>query len=67
MSPIQAAIIIYVFISIPIFNLVFESSNLVVDEEFHLRQGQHYCKGHFHVVSFWKSPQFIFRKKLFFY
>lgn len=51
MSPINAVIIVYVFISIPIFFLVYKSSNLVVDEEFHVRQGQHYCNGKFHVVS----------------
>lgn len=59
MAPIYAAIILYIFISIPLFLLVFKSSNLVVDEEFHLRQGRHYCEGNFHIVSFQKSVVFI--------
>lgn len=49
MSPIHAVLIVYLLISVPIFLLVFESSDLVVDEEFHLRQGKHYCHGNFHI------------------
>lgn len=52
MPPIYIILIIYVSISIPLFLLVFNASKLVVDEEFHLKQGQHYCMGNFHVVSF---------------
>lgn len=41
---------IYSLVSIPIFYLVYYASESVIDEEFHLRQGQHYCNGSFDVV-----------------
>lgn len=43
--------ILYVGISFPIFNKVHQTSKLVIDEEFHLRQGEHYCKGEFEIVN----------------
>lgn len=46
---------IYMIVSIPIFHLVYHASNLVIDEEFHLRQGSHYCNGSFDVVRFTSS------------
>lgn len=42
---------IYLIVSIPLFYVVFNASELVIDEEFHLRQGLHYCNGSFDVVS----------------
>lgn len=42
---------IYLIVSIPLFHLVYHASQLVIDEEFHLRQGQHYCNGSFDVVG----------------
>lgn len=47
----QYSIMIFYFaISLPIFNQVYETSKQVIDEEFHLRQGLHYCDGNFTVV-----------------
>lgn len=51
MSPLYAILVIYVSISVPLFFLVFNASELVVDEEFHLRQGRQYCMGNFEIVS----------------
>lgn len=42
---------IYLIVSIPIFFIVFNASQNVIDEEFHLRQGKHYCNGSFEIVS----------------
>lgn len=42
---------IYLAISIPIFVQVYHASELVIDEEFHLRQGRYYCQGDFLIVS----------------
>lgn len=47
-----AILAIYIAISIPIFIQVYNASELVIDEEFHLRQGQNYCQGDFFIVSF---------------
>lgn len=52
MTPLFVTLVVYILISVPLFYLVFISSQLVVDEEFHLRQGRHYCMGDFHIVSF---------------
>lgn len=51
MTPLYVTLVIYLSISFPLFYLVFNSSQTVVDEEFHLRQGRHYCMGNFHIVS----------------
>ncbi|XP_058118003.1 putative Dol-P-Glc:Glc(2)Man(9)GlcNAc(2)-PP-Dol alpha-1,2-glucosyltransferase [Anopheles ziemanni] len=39
----------YSFISWLVFNKVYGTTQLVIDEEFHLRQGNHYCMGRFQV------------------
>uniref|UniRef100_A0A182RI00 Dol-P-Glc:Glc(2)Man(9)GlcNAc(2)-PP-Dol alpha-1,2-glucosyltransferase n=1 Tax=Anopheles funestus TaxID=62324 RepID=A0A182RI00_ANOFN len=39
----------YSSISFVVFNKVYETTQLVIDEEFHLRQGSHYCHGRFQV------------------
>ncbi|EAT40471.1 AAEL007809-PA [Aedes aegypti] len=44
-----AFISVYSAISLILFNLVYRTSKVVVDEEFHLRQGEHYCHGRFDV------------------
>lgn len=38
-------------VSMQIFNRVYKTSKQVIDEEFHLRQGLHYCRGNFTIVS----------------
>lgn len=38
-------------ISFLVFNQVYKTSKLVIDEEFHLRQGLHFCEGRYHIVS----------------
>lgn len=38
-------------VSMQIFNRVYRTSKQVIDEEFHLRQGLHYCRGNFTIVS----------------
>uniref|UniRef100_A0A7G3AAW1 Dol-P-Glc:Glc(2)Man(9)GlcNAc(2)-PP-Dol alpha-1,2-glucosyltransferase n=1 Tax=Lutzomyia longipalpis TaxID=7200 RepID=A0A7G3AAW1_LUTLO len=43
------AIGIYFLASLWLFNRVYSTTKLVVDEEFHLRQGLHYCHGNFSV------------------
>ena len=40
----------YSIVSFAVFNKVYETSQQVIDEEFHLRQGDHYCHGRFQVV-----------------
>ncbi|XP_031626049.1 putative Dol-P-Glc:Glc(2)Man(9)GlcNAc(2)-PP-Dol alpha-1,2-glucosyltransferase [Contarinia nasturtii] len=49
MSPLYFILALYTSFSLPIFYLVFNASELVVDEEFHLRQGRHYCLGNFDI------------------
>ncbi|XP_055305543.1 putative Dol-P-Glc:Glc(2)Man(9)GlcNAc(2)-PP-Dol alpha-1,2-glucosyltransferase [Sitodiplosis mosellana] len=49
MSPLYIILVVYIAISFPIFYIVFNASQLVIDEEFHLRQGRHYCLGNFHI------------------
>lgn len=39
----------YSLVSIVLFNLIYRTSKTVVDEEFHLPQGEHYCHGRFEV------------------
>uniref|UniRef100_A0A182KBH1 Dol-P-Glc:Glc(2)Man(9)GlcNAc(2)-PP-Dol alpha-1,2-glucosyltransferase n=1 Tax=Anopheles christyi TaxID=43041 RepID=A0A182KBH1_9DIPT len=39
----------YSIVSLAVFNKVYETSRQVIDEEFHLRQGDHYCHGRFQV------------------
>uniref|UniRef100_A0A182P720 Dol-P-Glc:Glc(2)Man(9)GlcNAc(2)-PP-Dol alpha-1,2-glucosyltransferase n=1 Tax=Anopheles epiroticus TaxID=199890 RepID=A0A182P720_9DIPT len=39
----------YTTVSFVVFNKVYETSPQVIDEEFHLRQGDHYCHGRFQV------------------
>uniref|UniRef100_A0AAG5CW63 Dol-P-Glc:Glc(2)Man(9)GlcNAc(2)-PP-Dol alpha-1,2-glucosyltransferase n=1 Tax=Anopheles atroparvus TaxID=41427 RepID=A0AAG5CW63_ANOAO len=39
----------YSLVSWLLFNRVYETTKLVIDEEFHLRQGNHYCEGRFQV------------------
>lgn len=51
MSALYIIVVIYIMLSLPLFYLVFTASELIVDEEFHLRQGRHYCMGDFHIVS----------------
>ncbi|XP_059614401.1 putative Dol-P-Glc:Glc(2)Man(9)GlcNAc(2)-PP-Dol alpha-1,2-glucosyltransferase [Phlebotomus argentipes] len=40
---------IYAAISLWLFHRVYDTTQLVIDEEFHLRQGIHYCNGNFSV------------------
>lgn len=47
----------YVILSSVIFYNIYLTSNLVVDEEFHLPLGEQYCKFNFQVVSKQKSNQ----------
>lgn len=44
-------LVIYITVSIPLFIQVYKASELVIDEEFHLRQGRYYCEGNFSIVS----------------
>lgn len=44
-------LVVYCAISVPVFNKIYNTSSMVIDEEFHLRQGKHYCVGNFSVVS----------------
>lgn len=51
---------VYGIVSFYVFLKVYETSLLVIDEEFHLRQGMHYCNGDFAEVyaslcGVWKS------------
>ncbi|XP_055856815.1 putative Dol-P-Glc:Glc(2)Man(9)GlcNAc(2)-PP-Dol alpha-1,2-glucosyltransferase [Episyrphus balteatus] len=39
--------LIYLVASIPIFNKLYDTTKSVIDEEFHLRQGLHYCNKRF--------------------
>ncbi|KXJ78683.1 hypothetical protein RP20_CCG003726 [Aedes albopictus] len=39
----------YSAVSFVLFNLIYRTSKVVIDEEFHLRQGEHYCHGRFDV------------------
>ncbi|XP_053680989.1 putative Dol-P-Glc:Glc(2)Man(9)GlcNAc(2)-PP-Dol alpha-1,2-glucosyltransferase [Anopheles nili] len=39
----------YAIVSLLVFNKIYETTQLVIDEEFHLRQGRHYCQGRFEV------------------
>uniref|UniRef100_A0A1Q3F5Q3 Dol-P-Glc:Glc(2)Man(9)GlcNAc(2)-PP-Dol alpha-1,2-glucosyltransferase n=1 Tax=Culex tarsalis TaxID=7177 RepID=A0A1Q3F5Q3_CULTA len=40
---------IYSIVTFLLFHLVYNTSKQVIDEEFHLRQGEHYCHGRFHI------------------
>lgn len=51
MCSTYAIVGIYLIVSIPIFIVVYNASDNVIDEEFHLRQGKHYCNGSFEIVS----------------
>lgn len=51
MTSLYVILAIYLTLTIPMFYQVYEASQLVIDEEFHLRQGRHYCDGNFSVVS----------------
>lgn len=42
---------IYSVISFLLFEKVYETSQEVIDELFHIRQGLHYCNGYFSAVS----------------
>lgn len=53
--------IVYISFSAVLFLKVFDTSNLVIDEEFHLRQGLHYCNGDFKVVSIFTIIWYTFK------
>lgn len=42
-------LLVYVVVTLILFHLVYQTSKEVVDEKFHLRQGEHYCQGRFHI------------------
>ncbi|XP_065091253.1 putative Dol-P-Glc:Glc(2)Man(9)GlcNAc(2)-PP-Dol alpha-1,2-glucosyltransferase [Ochlerotatus camptorhynchus] len=44
-----AFVSVYSIVSLVLFHLIYRTSKVVVDEEFHLRQGEHYCHGRFEV------------------
>ncbi|XP_055613264.1 putative Dol-P-Glc:Glc(2)Man(9)GlcNAc(2)-PP-Dol alpha-1,2-glucosyltransferase [Uranotaenia lowii] len=44
-----AFLVVYVVVTMVLFHFVYQASQLVVDEEFHLIQGEHYCRGRFGV------------------
>lgn len=52
-SPVYKYIFIgvYLLISLQLFYKVFQASQIVIDEEFHLKQGRYYCLGYFDVVN----------------
>lgn len=45
---------VYGIVSFYVFLKVYETSLMVIDEEFHLRQGIHYCNGDFAEVYVWR-------------
>lgn len=44
---ISFVICIYIAVSIPIFLKVYDTSQNVIDEDFHLKQAKEFCNGHF--------------------
>lgn len=48
---LNVVLLLYIAVTMHCFNKVFRTTMMVIDEEFHLRQGMHYCKGHFSIVS----------------
>lgn len=46
--------ITYAAVSFYVFLIVYETTTLVIDEVFHLRQGMHYCNGDFDIVRILK-------------
>lgn len=51
MASFWVILVIYSIVSTAVFYLVYNASQLVIDEEFHLRQGREYCDFNFHIVS----------------
>lgn len=51
MLQLAAVFAFYGTISVPLFNAVYDASQQVIDEEFHLRQGLQYCGGIFDEVT----------------
>lgn len=45
----------YALVSFLVFNKVYKTTKTVIDEEFHLRQGIHYCHGNLRIVSICKK------------
>ena len=43
--------LLFLAYSLPLFLRVFATTQMVIDEEFHLRQGLHFCNKRFEVVS----------------
>lgn len=44
-------LVAYLGISIPLFNKVYDTSKVIIDEEFHIRQAKYFCMDKFGVVS----------------
>lgn len=44
-------VLLFVAYSLPLFLRVFTTTQMVIDEEFHLRQGLYYCQKQFNKVS----------------
>ncbi|XP_058822331.1 putative Dol-P-Glc:Glc(2)Man(9)GlcNAc(2)-PP-Dol alpha-1,2-glucosyltransferase [Topomyia yanbarensis] len=44
-----AFLAVYSFVTLLLFHYVYQTSQQIVDEEFHLRQGKHFCQGRFHI------------------
>uniref|UniRef100_A0A336LNB5 Dol-P-Glc:Glc(2)Man(9)GlcNAc(2)-PP-Dol alpha-1,2-glucosyltransferase n=1 Tax=Culicoides sonorensis TaxID=179676 RepID=A0A336LNB5_CULSO len=44
-------LVCFTSISFVIFNWVYKTSKLVIDEEFHLKQGLHYCNGRYYIYD----------------
>lgn len=43
--------LLFLAYSVPLFLRVYATTEMVIDEEFHLRQGLHFCNKRFDVVS----------------
>lgn len=41
--------ILFFICSIPIFQKIYETSKMIIDEEFHIRQGKYYCMGKYNI------------------
>lgn len=44
-------VLLFVAYSLPLFLRVFTTTQMVIDEEFHLRQGLYYCQKQFNKVN----------------
>lgn len=50
---------LFVMVSLPLFCVIYDKSNMIIDEEFHIAQGLQYCNWNFTTVIIYNPALLI--------